>query len=64
MPGQGEYHEYLSDEEYIESRVRYRHTHVSKEDGSPAMLVSASRFVLMNESGDKWFDDPEYWEEL
>lgn len=42
----------------------YKHTHVSTEDGSPAMLIHTGQFVLMNEDGYTWRDDPKYWEEI
>lgn len=39
----------------------YRHTHVSRSDDSPAMLVCANPFVLMNEDGYAWHDAPDEW---
>lgn len=51
-------------EEFFAGLPEYRHTHVSTEDGSPAMLVDAATFTLMNEDGFQWADDSEYWEEI
>jgi hypothetical protein len=42
----------------------YRDTHVSKGDGSPAMLVSEDPFVLINEDGYTWLADPGDWEAI
>lgn len=42
----------------------YEHTHASKLDGSTAMLVEYDPFVLMNENGDTWEDNPDDWEDL
>lgn len=55
--------DYVTPDDYVEVK-QYRHTHESTEDGSPAMLVDPGRFILMNENGDQWYDDPEYWEEI
>lgn len=41
--------------------IRYRHTHHSRIDGSPAMMVSSEPFTLMNEDGYEWQDDPADW---
>lgn len=43
-------------------RFNYRHTHVSRGDGSPAMAISADPFVLINEDGHAWLADPKDWE--
>lgn len=47
-----------------ELAIKYRHTHTSTEDGSPAMLIRSREFILMNEDGFTWRDDPEYWDEI
>lgn len=47
-----------------ELAFKYRHTHAHVEDQSPAMLIHTGGFILMNEDGFTWRDDPEYWEEI
>ncbi len=46
--------------------MEYRATHYSKEDYSQAMQISISDdpFILMNEDGYEWEDNPSYWEAL
>lgn len=39
----------------------YHDTHTSVHDGSSAMLVSQEPFVLINEDGYAWLDDPGDW---
>lgn len=40
---------------------KYEHTHYSRKDASPAMMVSEEPFVLINEDGFAWADDPADW---
>ena len=40
---------------------KYKETHQSKRDGSPAMLVTQDPFVLINEDGYWWQDDATKW---
>ena len=49
---------------YFDEPFEYKHTHASKRDGSPAMLVSKDPFRLVNEDGYEWTDDPDAWEEI
>lgn len=44
-----------------EGALPYEHTHVSRFDGSPAMLVSQNPFILMNEEGYAWRDPESDW---
>jgi hypothetical protein len=44
--------------------MQYRHTHYSRNDGSPAMLVatlSAHELILENEDGYRWIGHPSNW---
>lgn len=42
----------------------YEATHLSRSDGSDAMLVSAKPFVLVNEEGTAWQDDRKAWKPI
>ena len=46
--------------------MNYRHTHVSVNDGSPAMLVEnrGMRLLLTNEDGYEWEDHAYNWEPI
>jgi hypothetical protein len=41
----------------------YKHTHVSVHDGSPAMMLSQTKFelTLVNEDGYTWVSAPHQW---
>ncbi len=43
--------------------MNYSPTHVSRNDGSPAMMVSETetRITLANEEGYRWIDDKSDW---
>lgn len=46
-------------------KPKYKATHVSVEDGSPAMLVRETQhlIVLMNEDGNVWTDRRSDWQD-
>lgn len=46
--------------------MTYYHTHASKRDQSPAMLVSETEttITLMNECGDTWTDPKDQWADI
>ena len=46
--------------------MMYRHTHVSVNDGSPAMFVSQTEdtITLVNEDGFEWTDPRDQWEHI
>lgn len=47
-------------------RLNYKHTHVSVEDGSPAMVIAerGDRITLVNEDGYWWTDPADKWRAL
>lgn len=42
-------------------KFNYVATHVHVEDQSTAMMVCSAPFVLVNEDGFAWDDDPDQW---
>lgn len=46
--------------------MKYRHTHVSVHDGSPAMSLGLvpGGLHLMNEDGFTWVSGPDQWEPI